>query len=77
MDSLEEELQKRIELYEKKQRERENMILENTNSFHTLVLLVSGEYTSEETKLKALKKIQKLYSKEMYEYALKKYRQKS
>jgi len=53
------------------------MILERANSLHTLVLLVSGKYTSEEAKLKALKKIQQSYSREMYEYALKKYRQES
>jgi hypothetical protein len=77
MDNLEEELQRRIELQMQHQRERENQIVERTNSFLRLMFLVRAKYVLNETKLKALEKIKQLGSEEKYEYALRKYKQES
>jgi hypothetical protein len=77
MDDLVEELGRRVEIQKQKQREHEDYVLSYVDSFLGLMTIVRGKYRLDETKVKALKKIRELFSKEAYEYALEVYRGKS
>jgi hypothetical protein len=70
------ELRRKAEILRQKQLERGNSVVDAVDSLLGLILIVKGKSYLNETKLKALRKIKKLFSKETYEYALKLYREK-
>jgi hypothetical protein len=77
MEYFMEELERRVEIQKQKQREHEDYVLGYIDIFLGLVVVVKSKYRLDETKLKALEKVKKLFFKETYEYALEVYIGKS